>query len=113
MLNTLKELSNIEFEITNDDLDLFTRCFKSYIGLKRNQHRKLVALIHKDKININTKNIHLLEMLKNKLSSEIIELSNIVIDISQNFLKYLLISNVKYIHIEIKKGKTLFSKNIS
>ncbi len=94
MLGTLKDISNIEFEICNDDLDLFTRCFKSYVGLKRNQHRKLVALIHKDKINGNSKNIHLLEMIKDKLSYEIVLLSNEVIEISQNFLNYLLSSNV-------------------
>jgi hypothetical protein len=111
MLNALQELSNIEFEISNDDLDLFTRCFKSYVGLKRNQHRKLVALIHKDKITSNTKYIHLLEMLRNRLSDEIINLSNIVIGISQNFLKNLFSSNVIYSHLEIQKTKTLFFKN--
>jgi hypothetical protein len=101
MLSALKDLSNIEFEISNDVLDLFTRCFKSYVGLKRNQHRKLVALIHKDKINGNTKNIHLLEMMKDKLSYEIILLSYEVIEISQNFLKYLISSNVLYNNLEI------------
>jgi hypothetical protein len=52
-MNILCKLSLIEFEISNDDLELFTRCIKSLIGTKRNQFRKIVALIQRDKVTSN------------------------------------------------------------
>ena len=95
MLITIREISFIDFEITHDELDIFTRCFKSYIGFKRNQYRKILAMIHRDKITDNQKYTHLLELLKNKLSNEILDLCNVVIEICKNFMAYLINSNVK------------------
>jgi predicted RNA-binding protein len=50
MLDNLSKVSLFDSEISNDELELFTRCFKSYIGVKRNQFRKIVAMIQRDKI---------------------------------------------------------------
>ena len=95
MFDKLKELSTFEYDISNEEMDLFTRCFKNYIGTKRNQYRKIVALIHRDKLTDNSKHLNLLYILKNKLSDEIVGLCFKVIDLCQNFLNYILSSNVK------------------
>jgi hypothetical protein len=94
MFEKLKGLSNIEYDVSNEELDLFTRCLKNYIGVKRNQYRKLFALIHRDNVTDNTKNIHLLHMLRKKLADEIIELCLKTIDLCQNYLNYILTNNV-------------------
>ena len=39
MFENLKELSKIQKKFENEDLELYTRCFKCYIGIKRNQHK--------------------------------------------------------------------------
>lgn len=87
MFEYLKELSHIKVDLQTDDLDLITRCTKCYIGHKRGQYRKILTLIDKDKIVDNQKNSSLLEILRKKLSEEILLLCNSTIDLSQNFLK--------------------------
>jgi hypothetical protein len=95
MFEKLKELSHMDYDVNNDELDLFTRCFKNFIGLKRNQFRKIVALIHRDNITENTQNIHLLNILRKKLADEIIDICLSAIDLSQRFLDYIINNNVK------------------
>ena len=87
MFEYLKELSKLKIDIQLDDLDLITRCTKCYIGHKRGQYRKILTLIDKDKIVDNQKNSSLLEILRKKLSEEILLLCNGTIEMSQNFLK--------------------------
>lgn len=49
MLEILKKLSQMDqYEIPVNELDLLTCCFKNFIGRKRNQYRKIEALIEKD-----------------------------------------------------------------
>lgn len=86
MFENLKELSKIQKKFENDDLDLYTRCFKCYIGIKRNQHRKIMALIAKDSLVDNKVNFVLLEILRKKLSTEIISLCKEVIIICERIL---------------------------
>ena len=83
----LKELSNTKIDLQLDELDLITRCTKCYIGHKRGQYRKILTMIDKDKIVDNQKNYSLLEILRKKLSKEILQLCNKTIEISQNFLR--------------------------
>lgn len=59
MMDNLYKLSKNEFEISNEELELFTRCFKNYIGNKRSQYRKIVALIQKDTLTSNKHYINL------------------------------------------------------
>ena len=41
----------MEFEINHDELlDLFNKCFKYVVGVKRNQYRKLMTIIQKDNL---------------------------------------------------------------
>jgi 14-3-3 protein epsilon len=87
MFEYLKELSTIKIDLQMDELDLITRCTKCYIGHKRGQYRKILTLIDKDKIVDNQKNFSLLEILRKKLSEEILQLCNKTIEISQNFLR--------------------------
>ena len=87
MFEYLKELSHIKIDLQPDELDLITRCVKCYIGHKRGQYRKILTLIDKDKIVDNQKNSSLLEILRKKLSEEILLLCNSTIELSQNFLK--------------------------
>lgn len=49
-LATIEKLSYIEFEISNDELELFTRCFKNYIGSVRTKYRKICAIINRNEI---------------------------------------------------------------
>lgn len=86
MFENLKELSKIQKKFENEDLELYTRCFKCYIGIKRNQHRKIMALIAKDSLVDNKVNFVLLEILRKKLSTEIISLCNEVIIICERIL---------------------------
>lgn len=51
MLNVLSQLSKLDFELNDNDLELLTRCFKNYIGIKRNQYRKIDAMIERDNMN--------------------------------------------------------------
>ena len=101
----LKELSNLNIDLQNDELELITRCTKCYIGHKRGQYRKILTLIDKDKIVDSQKNFALLEILRKKLSEEIIHLCNTTIEISQNFLK----SNPNF----SKKTQAYFIKTIA
>ena len=87
MFEYLKELSNIKIDLQADELELITRCTKCQIGHKRGQYRKLLTLIDNDKIVDNQKNFSLLEILRKKLSEEILQLCNKTIEISQNFLR--------------------------
>ena len=87
MFEYLKELSHQQIDLQPDELDLITRCVKCYIGHKRGQYRKILTLIDKDKIVDNQKNSSLLEILRKKLSEEILLLCNNTIELSQNFLK--------------------------
>lgn len=68
----LKELSNTEIDLQKDELDLITRCTKCYIGNKPGQYHKILTMIDKDKIVDNQKNYSLLEILRKKLSEEIL-----------------------------------------
>ena len=86
MFEHLYKLSQIKIDLQNDELDLITRCTKCYIGHKRGQYRKILTLIDKDKIVDKEKNFKLLEMLRKKLSSEILNLCDKTINICQNFL---------------------------
>ena len=76
MFEYLKDLSTIKIDLQTDELDLITRCTKCYIGHKRGQYRKILTLIDKDKIVDNKKNCNLLEILRKKLSDEILVLCN-------------------------------------
>ena len=87
MFEYLKELSHQQIDLQPDELDLITRCIKCYIGHKRGQYRKILTLIDKDKIVDNQKNSSLLEILRKKLSEEILLLCNNTIELSTNFLK--------------------------
>ena len=87
MFEYLKKLSEIKIDLQSDELDLITRCTKCYIGHKRGQYRKILTLIDKDKIVDNQKNSSLLEILRKKLSEEILFLCTSTIDLSQKFLE--------------------------
>lgn len=86
MFQYLEELSKLKIDLQNDDLELFTRCIKCHIGHKRGQYCKILTLIDKDKIVDKEKNLRLLEMLRKKLSEQILFLCNNTITISKNFL---------------------------
>ena len=105
MFEFLKELSNIKIDLQTDELELITRCTKCYIGHKRGQYRKILTLIDKDKIVDNQKNFDLLEILRKKLSEEILQLCNKTIEISQNFLR----NNPSF----SKKTQLYFTKTIA
>lgn len=107
MLTNLFELSTIDYEILPEELDLYTRCFKCYIGLKRNQYRKIMALIAKDSLVDHKANYALLEILRTKLSSEIIVLCNQVITICENILQLQSIINQKQKKVTLFFTKTL------
>lgn len=49
-LATIDKLSYIEFEISNDELELFTRCFKNCVGGIRTKYRKICAIINRNQI---------------------------------------------------------------
>ncbi len=51
MLDVLSQLSKLDYELNDNDLELLTRCFKNFIGIKRNQYRKIDAIIERDNIN--------------------------------------------------------------
>jgi len=40
----------MEYEVSNDELELFTRCFKNYLGEIRMKFRKISVIIVRDKI---------------------------------------------------------------
>ena len=105
MFEYLKDLSTIKIDLQTDELDLITRCTKCYIGHKRGQYRKILTLIDKDKIVDNKKNCNLLEILRKKLSDEILLLCNKTIEISQNFLR----NNPTF----SKKNQLYFTKTIA
>ena len=105
MFEYLKELSNMKIDLQTDELELITRCTKCYIGHKRGQYSKILTLIDKDKIVDNQKNYSLLEILRKKLSEEILQLCNKTIEISQNFLR----NNPSF----SKKTQLYFTKTIA
>lgn len=105
MFEYLHKLSEKKIELQNDELDLITRCTKCYIGHKRGQYRKILTLIDKDKIVDKEKNFQLLEMLRKKLSSEILNLCDKTIKICHNFLN----NNPTY----SKKNQLYFNKAIA
>jgi 14-3-3 protein epsilon len=107
MLNYIKRLSLLEFDITNDDLELFTRCFKNLVGHKRGQLRKIEALIERDKIMEDIKNIYLLNTLMKNLNKQIKTLCEEIIQISSNFLSPIIREN------KSKKCKLFFLKTIA
>ena len=51
MLDAFSQLSKLDFELNDNDLELLTRCFKNFIGMKRNQYRKTDAIIERDNMN--------------------------------------------------------------
>jgi hypothetical protein len=106
MLNFIFKLSFFEIEISNEDLELFNRCFKHIVGVKRNQFRKIEALIERDTIANNTKNIYLLIHIKNNVTTFLKKMCNRVIEICGNFLKFTE-KNPKF-----KKPKLFFQKMI-
>jgi len=107
MLNFIFKLSFFEIEISNEDLELFNRCFKHIIGVKRNQFRKIIALIERDTISNKIKNINLLIHLKNILTTFLKKMCIRVIEICNNFLKFTE-KNPK-----LKKPKLFFQKAIA
>lgn len=107
MLNFIFKLSFFEIEISNEDLELFNRCFKHIIGVKRNQFRKIIALIERDTISNKIKNINLLIHLKNNLTTFLKKMCIRVIEICNNFLKFTE-KNPK-----LKKPKLFFQKAIA
>lgn len=86
MFQNLIQLSKQKFDIQVEDLELFTRGFKCFIGMKRNQYRKIIALITKDDLVDCKVNFPLLEILRKKLSEEIVSLCNDVIEICENIM---------------------------
>jgi hypothetical protein len=106
MLNIIFKLSFFEVDITNDDVDLFNRCFKHMVGVKRNQYRKILALIERDTIAYNTNNLNLLILLKNNLTVFLTKMSNRIIEICKNFLKF------TEPNPKLKKPKLFFQKTL-
>lgn len=108
MLYNISELSKAKYEVNNEELELFTRCFKSYVGGKRNQYRKVIGLIIRDTDNeeVPKKNSDLYYILKEKLSQEIIKLCYKIIEVCQNYEK---MENLN----KLKKLKLYFLKNIA
>lgn len=51
MLVVLSKLSVVEYDFNDNDLELLTRCFKNFIGIKRTQYRKIDAMIERDLMN--------------------------------------------------------------
>ena len=107
MLNIIFKLSFFDFEVANDDIDLFNRCFKHMVGVKRNQYRKILALIERDTISFNTKNINLLILLKNNLTVFLTKMSLRIIEICKNFLKF------TEPNPKSKKPKLFFQKTVA
>jgi hypothetical protein len=105
MLNVIERFSKINSEVTDEQIDLFTRCFKYLVGVKRNQGRKIEVLIEKDTLLGNDKNLHLLKIIKNTIERESLDWSNRIITICQNYLQSDLNKN--------KKAKLFFLKNIA
>ena len=89
MFKNIQSMCKLQKKFENEDLELYTRCFKCYIGFKRNQHRKIMALIAKDSLVDNKINNNLLDILRKKLSSEIITLCKDVICICEVVLNNL------------------------
>jgi 14-3-3 protein epsilon len=106
MINCVFNLS-VNYDINNDEIEILTRCFKSLIGMKRKQHRKIIALIYKETLNDNKNEIALLNILKENLSNEIINLCEKVVQICLNFLK------TSDENDKNKKIKLYFVKNVA
>jgi len=106
MMNCIYSLS-MNYEINNEEIEILTRCFKSLIGTKRKQHRKIISLIYKETLSNNKNEIMLLNFLKSNLTTEIINLCGRVIEICQNFLKNIEDSDKN------KKVKLFFFKNVA
>lgn len=51
MLHVLSSISKSDVDVNDNDLDLITKCFKNFIGIKRNQYRKIDAMIERDNMN--------------------------------------------------------------
>ncbi len=105
MLSVIEKLSISNIEITDEELDLFTRCFKHLVGVRRNQNRKIEALIEKDTITGTNIRIPLLRVIKRSIEKETIEWSHRIIKICRNFIQYELPKN--------KNAKLFFLKNIA
>lgn len=106
MINCIYNLS-LSYEINNDEIEILTRCFKSLIGIKRKQRRKIIVLIYKETLNENKNEIVLLSILKENLSNEIINICEKVINICLNFLK------TSDANDKNKKLKLYFVKNVA
>ena len=88
MLDCIYKLSKIKYDIQSEDLDLYTRCFKGFIGNKRQQFRKIEVLITKENYVDNNEHGYLLEIIEKKLAKEIIDLCYKVIEICDNSLEF-------------------------
>jgi 14-3-3 protein epsilon len=113
MLNCISKLSSLNFDISSEYIELFTRCFKNIVGVKRGQLRKIEALIEKeiesdDNYNeVTTNKLQLLNLLKNKHSLIITNLCNHIIQLSKNFMEKVLKVN------KSKRNKLYFQKTIA
>ena len=106
MIKCFLNLSS-SFEINTEEIEIITRCIKSLVGTKRKQHRKIISLINKETLNNNKNEILLLNILKDNLSSEIINFSEKVIEFSKNFITTIEENSNN------KKLKLFFVKNIA
>jgi len=106
MMKCLLNLSS-SYEVSIEEIEIITRCIKSLVGYKRKQYRKIISLINKETLNNNKNEILLLNILKDNLSLEIINLSQKVIEFSKNFLITIEENSNK------KKLKLFFVKNIA
>ena len=95
-MDNILKLSKTDFELNNEELlDLFNKCFKYVVGIKRNQYRKLMTIIQKDLLkgmsNLlwldDRKNINIYNIIKCELTKDISMNSNTIIEICDNFLK--------------------------
>lgn len=86
MLNVVEKLSKSNLEITEEQLELFNRCFKNLVGIKRNQGRKIEAFLEKDSLLGNQRNSHLLRIIQNSIHKESFQWSHRIIKVCQNFL---------------------------
>jgi 14-3-3 protein epsilon len=107
MMNQIFELS-LKYEINNEEVDIITRCFKSLIGSKRKQYRKISALIYKETLAGGPHwHLKLLNDLKAKQTIYIMSMCEKAIQICQNFLANMVDADKN------KKSKLYFQKNVA